>query len=170
VLHRVLYPKVHANGIEKKKKVVEYFFRLQFSDTAYSLALVSVFSPPDQEILELSNHAAYICHRGGTDTLTVVEAKAISAVVSMVPDYQVTADGDIIIPENTFSMMEALFFTCSRIQVPMYVTQLYAPQNHMIASSPHRTCCHLPSSSNSAVFPQTSYYPPAIAHICNHSL
>jgi hypothetical protein len=88
---------------------VEYFFRLQFSDTAYSLALVSVFSPPDQEILELSNHAAYICQRGGTDTLTVVEAKAISAVMSMVPDYQVTADGDIIIPENTFSMVEAPF-------------------------------------------------------------
>jgi hypothetical protein len=88
---------------------VEYFFRLRFDDAVYSLALVSVFSPPDQDILELSSHAAYICHHGGTDALTVVEVKAITAVVSMVPDYQVTADGDIIIPEDKFSLVEAPF-------------------------------------------------------------
>lgn len=88
---------------------VEYFFRLWFGDTVHSLALVSVFSPPDQEILKILNHAAYICHHGGTDALTVVEVKAISAVVSMVPDYQVTVNGDIIIPENRFSLVEAPF-------------------------------------------------------------
>jgi hypothetical protein len=88
---------------------VEYFFRLRFGDTVYSLALVSVFSPPDQEILELSSHAAYICHHGGTEALVVVEVKAITAVVSMVPDYQVTSDGDIIIPENRYSLMEVPF-------------------------------------------------------------
>ena len=88
---------------------VEYFFWLQFDDTVYSLALVSVFSPPDPDILELSNHAAYICRHGGTDTLIVVDVKAITAVVSMVPDYQVTANGDIITPENSFSLMEAPF-------------------------------------------------------------
>jgi hypothetical protein len=79
---------------------VEFFFWMWFSDTVYSLALVSLFSPPDQEILDVSSHAAYICQHGGTDALTVVDVKAITAVVSMVPDYQVTADGDIIVPEN----------------------------------------------------------------------
>lgn len=88
---------------------VEYFFQLRFGDDLYSLALVSVFSPPDQEILRLSSHAAYICHHGGTDALTVVDVKAISAVVSMVPDFQVTGNGDIIIPENTFSLVETSF-------------------------------------------------------------
>lgn len=88
---------------------VEYFFRLQFGDTVHSLALVSVFSPPDQELLELSHHAAYICHRGGPDALTVVDVKAITAVVSMVPDFQVTAEGEIIIPDNRFSLVEAPF-------------------------------------------------------------
>jgi hypothetical protein len=88
---------------------IEYFFRLRFGDTVYSLALISVFSPPDQEILEVSSHAAYICQHGGTDALTVVDVKAITAVVSMVPDYQVTADGDILVPENRFSLMEAPF-------------------------------------------------------------
>jgi hypothetical protein len=75
----------------------------------HSLALVSMFSPPDQEILEQSHHAAYICEHGGIDALTVVNIKRISAVVSMAPDYQVTVEGEIIIPENRFSLMEASF-------------------------------------------------------------
>jgi hypothetical protein len=70
---------------------------------------VSVFSPPDQEILEVSSNAAYICQHGGTDAFTVVDVKAITAVVLMVPDYQVTVDGNIIIPENRSSLMEAPF-------------------------------------------------------------
>jgi len=69
---------------------VEYFFQLRFRDTAHTLALVSVFSPPDQNVLELSHHAAYICHHRGTDALTVVHVKSINSVVAMVPDYHVT--------------------------------------------------------------------------------
>jgi hypothetical protein len=88
---------------------------LWFGDTIYSLALVSVFSPPDQEILELSNHAAYICHHGGTDAFTVVDAKAITEVVSMVPDFQVAANGDIIVPENRFSLVEAPFIKLAEL-------------------------------------------------------
>ncbi len=88
---------------------VEYFFQLWFGNTIHSLTLVSVFSPPDQEILELSSHAAYICHHSGIEALIVMEVKAITAVVSMVPDYQVTVNGDIIIPENRFSLMEVPF-------------------------------------------------------------
>jgi hypothetical protein len=82
---------------------------LRFGEELYSLALVTKFSAPDQEIFESSNHAAYICHRGGTDTLTVVDVKAITAVVSMVPDFQVTENGDIIIPHNTYSLVEMSF-------------------------------------------------------------
>ena len=88
---------------------VEFFFRLQFGDVVHSLAVVSKFSPPDQEILRLSNHAAYICHHGGTDALMVVDVKIINAVVSMVPDYQVTAEGEIIVPDTRFSLVEAPF-------------------------------------------------------------
>lgn len=69
-----------------------------------------MFSPPDEELLEESHHAAYICHYAGgaaTRTLKVVDVKLITSVVSMVPDYQVTAEGDIIIPENQYSLMEA---------------------------------------------------------------
>ena len=88
---------------------VEYYFQLQFGDTVYSLALVSMFSPPDLDILELSYHAAYICRHGGVGALTVIDIKTITAIVSMVPNYQVTFEGDIVIPENMFSLIETPF-------------------------------------------------------------
>lgn len=69
-----------------------------------------MFSPPDEELLEESHHAAYICrYAGGTaaGTLKVVDVKSITSVVSMVPDYRVTAEGDIVIPENQYSLMDA---------------------------------------------------------------
>jgi hypothetical protein len=68
-----------------------------------------MFSPPDQDLLELSHRAAYICHHGGPDMLTVLDVKAINAVVAMVPDYQVTVKGNIITPENRFSLVESPF-------------------------------------------------------------
>ncbi len=39
----------------------------------------------------------------------VVDVKAITAVISMVLDFQVTAEGEIIIPDNRFSLVEAPF-------------------------------------------------------------
>ena len=86
-----------------------------FGDIVYTLTLVSMFSPPDQEVLELSNRAAYICYHGGIDTLKVIEVKTIVAVVAMVPDYQVTVDGDIIDPGNRFSLVEAPFLKLGAI-------------------------------------------------------
>jgi hypothetical protein len=88
---------------------IEYFFRLRFGDVVHSLALVSMFSPPDEELLEESHRAAYICHyaTGGEAALKVVDVKSITSVVSMVPDYQVTLQGDIIIPENQYSLVDA---------------------------------------------------------------
>ena len=82
---------------------------MRFGDVVHSLALVSMFSLPDQQVLELSHQAAYICHRGDPDALTVVDVKTITLVVAMVPDYQVTDDGNIVIPENRFSLLESPF-------------------------------------------------------------
>jgi hypothetical protein len=39
---------------------VEYFFQLRFGDIIHSLAVVSMFSLPDEELLEESHHAVYI--------------------------------------------------------------------------------------------------------------
>jgi hypothetical protein len=88
---------------------IEYYFQLRFDDIAHSLALVSVFSPPDQELLDISHHTTYVCHYLGPDALKVVDVKAIKALVAMVPDYQVTMDGNIVIPENRFFLVELPF-------------------------------------------------------------
>jgi hypothetical protein len=85
---------------------VKYFFRLHFGNIIHSLAVVSVFSPPDKGLLEESHRAAYICHHLGAAALRVVDVKAITSVVSMVPDYQVMPEGDIVIPENQFSLVD----------------------------------------------------------------
>jgi len=95
---------------------VEYFFQLRFDDVVHSLVLVSMFSPPDQDILELSHHAAYICRHGGPDALTVVDVKTINAVVAMVPDYQVTVEGNIITPQNVFSLVESPFLKLAALR------------------------------------------------------
>ncbi len=88
---------------------------MRFGDAVYSLALVSLFSPPDLNILELSHRAAYICHHGSLGALTVIDVKTITAVVSMVPDYQVSSKGDIVVPENTFSLVEAPFLNLASL-------------------------------------------------------
>jgi hypothetical protein len=85
---------------------VKYFFRLRFGDIIHSLAVVSMFSLPDEELLEESHHAVYICHHRGTAALRVVDVDTITSVMSMVPNYQVTAEGDIIIPENQYSLVD----------------------------------------------------------------
>ncbi|KAH9979155.1 hypothetical protein BJV77DRAFT_926428, partial [Russula vinacea] len=64
---------------------VEYFFQLRFGDIIHSLAVVSMFSLPDEELLEKSHHAVYICHHRGTAALRVVDVDTITSVVLMVP-------------------------------------------------------------------------------------
>lgn len=41
--------------------------------------------------------------------LTVVNVKAITAVVAMVPNFEATVDENVIILENRFSLMESPF-------------------------------------------------------------
>lgn len=73
------------------------------------LALVTMFSPLDQEVFVLSNNVAYICQHGGIDTLTVMDIKAIIAIVVMIPNYEVTSKRSIIILDNRFALVEASF-------------------------------------------------------------
>ena len=44
---------------------VLYFFRLKFGEVRYSLALVSIFSPPDIDLLNTSYHTVYSCEYQG---------------------------------------------------------------------------------------------------------
>ncbi len=74
----------------------------------YPLALVSVYSNPDRQILEESFGTSYTCQYQGDNALKVIDVKSIQALVAMIPDYKVTADGTIVEPENRGFLMEKL--------------------------------------------------------------
>ncbi|KAG0696653.1 hypothetical protein DFH29DRAFT_783759, partial [Suillus ampliporus] len=64
------------------------------------LALISLYSPPNRNLLQLSSEVLYSCQYRGDDSLYVVPITAIQAVVAMVPH---TID-----EEDCFFMFEQL--------------------------------------------------------------
>jgi len=70
------------------------------------LALVSLFSQPDPELLELSCQTVYSCRYEGDAALSVVDVKSIKSVISMVPYFRITPDGEIEQPESEHFLVE----------------------------------------------------------------
>ena len=64
---------------------VRFYFRLNVDNKEKTLALVSVYSPPDAALLEMSSHTLWSCIYQDDVTLKVIDAKAIVSVVAMVP-------------------------------------------------------------------------------------
>ncbi|KAF8897773.1 hypothetical protein BD779DRAFT_1667694 [Infundibulicybe gibba] len=66
---------------------VQYFFRafIQAGSLPKSLALVSLYSPPDAELLRRSNNTIWACRYQGMDSLHVIDVRSILSVVAMVP-------------------------------------------------------------------------------------
>ncbi|KAK7457870.1 hypothetical protein VKT23_010214 [Stygiomarasmius scandens] len=88
---------------------IQYFFCLKFGETINPLCVVSLFTPPDTELLKQSCDTVYVCHYQGAASLGVFSVKDIDSVVAMVPDYKVTGEGEIITPENRYFMVEKPF-------------------------------------------------------------
>ncbi len=90
---------------------MRYYLNLSFGGDnggRFPLALVSVFSDPDYQVLQDSFGTCYICQYQGDTALKMVDVKSIQALVAMIPDYHVTEDGAIITPEDTYFLMEKL--------------------------------------------------------------
>lgn len=71
---------------------VQFYFWSRHTGMECTYALVSIWSKPDPWLLEESFQAIYACAYLGQDNLHVIKAKAISAVVAMVPMWP--SDGD----------------------------------------------------------------------------
>ena len=54
-------------------------------DTEKSLAMVSMYSPPHDGLLTLSFNTLWSCTYQGNDSLKVIDANSIAAVIAMVP-------------------------------------------------------------------------------------
>jgi hypothetical protein len=86
---------------------VYYFFRLRFgADQVYSLALVSIYSNPNQDLLRTSYQTIYACSHQGNAALQVIDIKSIISVVALVPFFVVNPDGTIEQPEDEFFLVE----------------------------------------------------------------
>ncbi|KAK1219476.1 hypothetical protein PQX77_017806 [Marasmius sp. AFHP31] len=87
---------------------VHYFFLLQFGvSVRYPLAMVSVFSDPDSDLLKRSHGTVHLCDYGGQAAMIVIGVKQIKALVAMVPDFQISVDDEIVsAPANRYFLVE----------------------------------------------------------------
>lgn len=64
---------------------VKFFFRKTFRETSEALAVVSLYSPPDDHLLRTTHDTLCVCGYQGEDALVVINIKSILSVVAMVP-------------------------------------------------------------------------------------
>jgi hypothetical protein len=58
---------------------------MEINSKIRTLALISLYSLPDRQLLEDSYATLFVCRYRGDDALVVVDAKEILAVISMAP-------------------------------------------------------------------------------------
>jgi hypothetical protein len=68
---------------EEKFGEVQYYFRTLVRGVEKVLAMVALYSPPHQDLLELSYHTLLSCTYEGSRK--VIDVKSIISVVAMVP-------------------------------------------------------------------------------------
>jgi hypothetical protein len=64
---------------------VQYYFQMVVNDKEKALALVSIYSPLDRDILKESYNTLWVCTYCGDQALKVVDVKSIMAVISLPP-------------------------------------------------------------------------------------
>jgi hypothetical protein len=72
------------NGVSCFGEVL-YYFRCKRQDTVLTLAVLSVYSNPDPELLTVSHGTLISCNYLGDRSLQVIDVYRIQSVVSMVP-------------------------------------------------------------------------------------
>jgi hypothetical protein len=93
---------------------IQYFFQAICNDETVTLALVSLYSPPDTNLLTESYGTLWSCKYQGHDDLVVVDAKAILSVVAMVPLPFPLGDIEIDTEQDTDSESGEYFFVVEK--------------------------------------------------------
>ncbi|KAH9050836.1 hypothetical protein EDB87DRAFT_1696226 [Lactarius vividus] len=82
---------------------VLYYFYIRFRDDRYPLAMVSLFSKPDPEILLESSGAVHLCDQiTGCGGVAVIPITAVHSVVAMIPEipYHIDRRGERNVPKQ----------------------------------------------------------------------
>jgi len=64
---------------------VRFFIQINIEGVDMALALVSLFSKPDESLLSISMNTLWSCEYQGNDALQFIDVKTIQAVVAMIP-------------------------------------------------------------------------------------
>ncbi|KAG1743285.1 uncharacterized protein EDB91DRAFT_1051530, partial [Suillus paluster] len=64
---------------------VQFYFQINFNDSIKTLALISLCSVPDYELLHESYNTLYSCTYEGNEVLVLIGVSTIQAVVAIVP-------------------------------------------------------------------------------------
>jgi hypothetical protein len=65
--------------------MTHYYFRSTIKGISKTLAVISLYSPPDQRLMEVSYNTLLSCTYSGDADCRVIEVETIKAVVAMVP-------------------------------------------------------------------------------------
>lgn len=71
---------------EERFAEVYFFYRIcHEGDEWQPVALISLYSTPDPDILEMTSGVLAVCQYLGDDSLVLVEAQAIKSLIAMLP-------------------------------------------------------------------------------------
>ena len=88
---------------------MQYYFYMRFGDQQYPLAMVSLFSLPDRDILSDSSHTVYLCEALDLrEGLAVIPVTDIFSVVAMIPEMVVSEVGNITLT-GKYALMRHAF-------------------------------------------------------------
>ncbi|EIN06311.1 hypothetical protein PUNSTDRAFT_73339 [Punctularia strigosozonata HHB-11173 SS5] len=76
--------KVYLDGCFRYGEV-QYYIMMKSGGETIGLAMISLLSPPDAELLTRSHGTLYACTHGGQDSLIVTCVKSIRSVVAVIP-------------------------------------------------------------------------------------
>ena len=102
---------LHHNAIHFAE--VKFYFSKRVGDDLLAFALVSLYSPPNEYLLQKSFGTLAVCEYQGEEALVVVEAKLILSVVAMVP-FGFVLDGH----SNQYFMIEQTGLDVVNVDVP----------------------------------------------------
>jgi hypothetical protein len=74
---------------------------LKVKNDTLPLALISVYGPPDNALLQLSHKTVYSCQYLSNDNLRVINARSIRSVIAIVP-HEVTLPGKTAAEDRWF--------------------------------------------------------------------
>jgi hypothetical protein len=80
----LITPQILHHGAVYVGEAYFYFF-VKYGDEVQGLALLSLYSPPNEHLLQHSHTTLVVCKYRGDRALIVVDIKSILSVVAMVP-------------------------------------------------------------------------------------